>query len=731
MCAATVAVCIVTALIYITPQTYNIAQGEIAPETITSPRDFVDEAATQRLREEAKAMVGPSYRVDTDISQTVMGRFEQDLNAFEEVRAYAQDAYIQQQNSIKAQVDEGIASANAQNQNSDNEPVPVPTPYIIPEFNPRNVNWIDLLSQEQLELLREKMPEYSLYDDLMTVISMSAEDLTAIRNTVLESVQGELYNGIYADDEKNASSQLSEDISRALRLSLDNELLINRLIQNDLGANLVFDEVKTEAERNNAALQVASVEYKTGENIVEKGNRITTEQYDLLTQLGMVSAETASGLPYYAVVIYIGFVFALYILFLCVFNKRLIRDTKKAAILSILTAVSFVLTAVAHLISVHLFPIILFVILGAVLLSPKNALVYSLFLSLLLTAVTSRDTQLISNLGMISLLTTITGSFFAVYILKDMKMRSRLILAGIVAAVPGVVIELICRLLRIVNLGQFFFNSAIMATSGLICGIAAIGVLPIIETLFKLTTPTKLLELSAPNNPLLSRLMVEAPGTYHHSVIVANLAEAASNAVGGYSLLARTGAYFHDIGKLENPMFFKENQKNNVNPHDELNPWESASVIRRHPSDGVALMKKEGMPPELLEITSDHHGNSLVGYFYAKALETGKEVNEADFRYSAKPPASKEGAIIMLADAVEAAVRSMDNPSKEEIEAVVNKLIKQRYDDGQMDNAPLNRRDLSKIAEAFVNVFSGVYHQRIKYPEIKIHGVMGDEDNVL
>ncbi len=565
---------------------------------------------------------------------------------------------------------------------------------------------------------------------MMTVISWPQSDLNDLDNTVMKEMQQEMHDGIASDDLETAKSSMVSDVARQLRLSISQESTLEKLIDNDLDTNLEFDEAATNAERQAAVENVQPKEYKRGENIVTKGNRITAEQYELLRELGMLSSEGTSSRTYAAVFVYITLMFAMYVVFLATFNKRLLGDTKKVAILSILTAVAYVTTAVAQLVSVHVYPIILFVILGAVLLSPKNAMVYSVFLSLLLMSVTTNGQDLMSRESLVILLSTLVGSFFAVYILKDMRFRSRLLWAGVVSAVPGVVIETILWMLRIINSQQLMFNSAVTAASGLLCGIASIGVLPIIENTFRLTTPTKLLELSSPSHPLLQRLQVEAPGTYHHSVLVANLAESASNAVGGYALLARVGAYFHDVGKLENPLFFKENQRNNFNPHDNFSPWESSAIIKRHTTEGAAMLKKHNMPPELITITREHHGNSLTGYFYAQALETGKKVNENDFRYDSIPPTTKEGAIIMLADVVEAAVRSLDRPEREEIEETVNRLIRERYDDGQLDNAPLNRMDLNKISTAFINIFSGVYHQRIQYPEIKIHGVI-DEDNVL
>jgi len=741
MVVGALAICIVAAIISITPQTYDITQGGIAPETITAPEDFVDELATRRLEEEAQAMVGPSYKINTELSQQIIQKMSDDFDSLEEARAYVENAYKAQQAAIQEQVNESITNAESANAQAAAQPsgsaapaaspVPVPTPYEIPAFDASSADIQALLTEEQMQEVTALLPEYLDNEDVLNVIEMTQGDITSLKNDVMQKVQQILHDGIQADDEEAVKRSIVSETARQLRLSLGDETLVGKIVSNNVSANLEFDEEATQKEREEAAAMVVPKEYKSGENIVEKGKRVTAEQYELLKEMGMLSSENTSMRPYYAVSLYIVLMFALYIAFLAIFNPRLLSDTKKVAILSILTALSYIITAVAQLIAMHIYPIILFVILGAVLLSPKNALVYGVFLSLLLASVTTNGQELISRESFMILLTTLTGSFFAVYTLKDMKLRARLILAGVVSAVPGAVIEVICMLMRVINMQQMVFSVGIIAASGLLCGIASIGVLPIIENLFKLTTPTKLLELSAPSHPLLQRLMVEAPGTYHHSVIVANLAEAASNAVGGYALMARVGAYFHDIGKLNNPMFFKENQRNNFNPHDNFSPRESSAIVKKHTEDGVAMMKKYKMPPELLTITREHHGNSLTGYFYAQALKSGEEVDEREFRYDAVPPTTKEGAIIMLADVVEAAVRSLDNPDREEIEETVNRLIKERYDDGQLDNAPLNRADLNKIAEAFINIFSGVYHQRIKYPEIAIHGVQNNEDNVL
>jgi putative nucleotidyltransferase with HDIG domain len=243
--------------------------------------------------------------------------------------------------------------------------------------------------------------------------------------------------------------------------------------------------------------------------------------------------------------------------------------------------------------------------------------------------------------------------------------------------------------------------------------------LPYLESGFGLTTSVTLLELANPSHPLLKQLLMEAPGTYHHSLIVANLAEAAAEAVGADPLLARVGSFYHDIGKLKRPYFFIENQLG-PNPHEKISPNLSTLIITSHVKDGLEMAKKAKLPKVIQDIIVQHHGNSLVSFFYRQAEKNSdsKEVlREEDFRYEAPVPQTKEAAIILLADAVEAAVRSLNKPAAGRVEAVVRKIIKEKLDDGQFDQCNITLRELDIIAQTFVRILSGIYHTRIEYPE--------------
>ena len=240
--------------------------------------------------------------------------------------------------------------------------------------------------------------------------------------------------------------------------------------------------------------------------------------------------------------------------------------------------------------------------------------------------------------------------------------------------------------------------------------------------MFDVPTAARLSELSNANHPLLRQLMTEAPGTYHHSVMVAAMAEGAAQRVGADPALARVGAYFHDVGKLRRPLYFKENQRQGENIHDTLPPAESAAAIIAHQKDGVVLLNKYKLPSAVIQIAYEHHGNSLMTYFYHKAVQEqdGKSISQKPFRYPGARPTTKESALVMLADSCEAAVRSLpQDASRETVEEMVHKVITGKLEDGQLSQTPLTLLELTEIERSFLKTLSGIRHERIEYPDMK------------
>jgi cyclic-di-AMP phosphodiesterase PgpH len=287
-----------------------------------------------------------------------------------------------------------------------------------------------------------------------------------------------------------------------------------------------------------------------------------------------------------------------------------------------------------------------------------------------------------------------------------------------------------------VSLSTILMGLLLGVISGILSAVLMIGALPFLENGFSITSMIRLLELSNPNHVLLKRLLLEAPGTYHHSLMVGNLAEASAEAIGANPLLVRVGAYYHDIGKVKRPEYFVENQRGYNEPHNKIAPALSALIIISHVKEGVEMAREAHLPQIIIDFIAESHGTSLAKYFYSRAIEEEGEgmVHEDSFRYEGPKPHTKEVALVMLADAVEAAVRSLTNPDLDSIRAMVHKIIRDKLNDRQLEECDLTFKDLDVIANSFCNVLEGVYHKRIEYPDIvteftKRRERFGDDDH--
>lgn len=261
-------------------------------------------------------------------------------------------------------------------------------------------------------------------------------------------------------------------------------------------------------------------------------------------------------------------------------------------------------------------------------------------------------------------------------------------------------------------------GAAVASAAG--SAVAALGSFVVVGNLFGITTSFQLLELANPSQPLLRRLLLETPGTYHHALMVGNLAERAAEAVGADPLLARVAAYYHDVGKLANPLAYIENQADGENVHDELAPEESVALVKAHVAKGIDLAYEYHLPKPIIAFIPQHHGTALISYFHARAKDRAQKVDDASFRHAGPKPQSREAAILMLADGVEASVRSLGEHDEPAIRAMVDRIIRERLDDGQFDECDLTLRDLEHIREAFVVQLLGMYHRRVEYPQNKI-----------
>jgi hypothetical protein len=325
----------------------------------------------------------------------------------------------------------------------------------------------------------------------------------------------------------------------------------------------------------------------------------------------------------------------------------------------------------------------------------------------------------------IALASLIAGAL-AVYTVRDMKNRTQIFRSlGFI---------FLGYALTIIALGLERFESpAVVAAqlayslvNAIISPVLTYGLLIFLEKTFRVTTDLSLMELAQFNHPLLRMLSEQAPGTYHHSMTMATLSEAGAAAVGANDVLARVGAYFHDIGKIVKPTYFVENQKGSRNRHDKLSPRMSSLIIAAHVKDGMALAREHHLPEQVVDFIPMHHGTTRMDFFYNTALELARndpdetkidEIKEQDYRYPGPKPQTKETGIMMLADAIEAAVRTIDEPTPQRLEQTIEELIKKRFEEGELDECPLTLKDLTRIKSAFLGVLVGIYHTRVKYPD--------------
>lgn len=546
---------------------------------------------------------------------------------------------------------------------------------------------------------------------LEAIATLSLEQFDHFAQTMANLVLTSMETPISEDGLRDArdSFQISvETTGLTTDLSQAATLIGRQLIQ----PNLVLDTEKVNQARQAAMDAVEPALIMQGEVIVRKGDVVRSEHIQLLRDVGLIK----TGRDYAALAgLTLLVIFLMTLLGVFLYQNRhdiLTNDSLLGLVGSILVAMLFL---------GKLFSLISWA--GAPYLNP-SALAGLLLTLLIDSQVASLTTVVLAILLMVTndfswtigIITIISG-LAAILSISKVSQRGDLMRAGFI--VGGVNFLLMITLGLVGKDGSLIFHSYLGLLSGVLASIVAIGVLPYLESLFKITSPIRLLELSNPNHPLLRRLMLEAPGTYHHSILVGNLAEAAAEAVGADGLLARVGSHYHDIGKLKRPYFFVENQVGMDNPHDKMAPSLSTLIITSHVKDGVELANEFKLPPVVMQFIAQHHGTDLVRFFYHRAAEASEDnsVEERDFRYPGPKPHGKEVAIVSLADATEAAVRSLSKPNPGKIEGLVRKIIKDRLNSGELDESDLTFQDMDRIANAFVKVIMGMFHSRVEYPE--------------
>lgn len=556
-------------------------------------------------------------------------------------------------------------------------------------------------------------------DDVISYLLNSSTDISKIiisSNQVLDEI---LEDGVTEFDlSEKLDNKIASKIERGFsRIQVKSIIFLTR---NVIAPNMVIDELATDIARKNAINSVKPITktFEKGEKIVASQEVVTRVQKAALQKIGYNIAEfNRTGIMGIFCIVAICLLTLIY--YLVNYDSKYILPSYMSLIS--LLSISVVIAAVflPSSIPVYILPFAAMAILMTIFTNPRIALLTSILLIVMIGTALQYKVDAISVFVIAVMVAIFTASKI------NFSQRIDLIRAGINISLANVLVILSMYLLQSsfieVNLPSMGFDVLLGFISGIISGVIALGTLPLIESTFKIITPFGLAELASHNQPLLKRLQFEAPGTYHHSLLVSNLAEAAAESVGANPILCKVGAFYHDIGKLKRPLFFIENQSyfGIENPHEKLNPRLSKMVVTAHPKDGVEIAKEYNLPTVIHQFITQHHGDSIASYFYNQALkEEGVEnVLEDQFRYTGAKPNTKETAILMLADAVESAVRSLKTPTQEEIELMIDKIIKGRLHDGQLSNCPLTLKDLKTIAATFNRILRGMQHHRIKYHE--------------
>ncbi len=484
--------------------------------------------------------------------------------------------------------------------------------------------------------------------------------------------------------------------------------------------NLVVDDNATEIARINAKNSVKpyKVTIEKGDKIVFEGEPITRLKRDALREAGynVYELNWQGVLSIYILVLLVSVIFLSYLKF---FEKTFMepRYLSLAAVLSIIVCAIGVVIPTGF--SPYIIPLPVVIIIASIFLSPRVAFLLTTLIATVMTLGIQYKAQFMIVFILLALIGMITISKIKYTRRFDLiKLGFRLGGAGLLIMLS---LYLIDKCLIDVDNTLILRDCTFIFANTIISSILALGLSPLFESTFHIITPYGLAELGDHNQALLKRLQMEAPGTYHHSLMVSTLCEAAAEAIGANPILARVGAFYHDIGKLKRPLFFVENQSyfSIENPHNNLTPRLSKMVITAHPKDGVELAKEYGLPNVINDFILQHHGEGIAKYFYNQAVaeEGADNVKEEQFRYTGPKPNSKETAILMIADAVESAVRAMKGATSEEIEQIIDKIIIERLNDGQLEDSPLTLKDLKIIAATFSRVLRGMQHNRIKYQE--------------
>ena len=558
-----------------------------------------------------------------------------------------------------------------------------------------------------IEIAKERSGEASSFKSEYCA-RLPEDEFQEFRTAVTEAQQNIMNNGITEKEEalNEAKSLIMDKLKSDAAAAAGVEIL-----NNTLEVNKFPSETKTVEEIERAKSNVPSVTYKENQIIVRRGDIVTEAQYFVLSELGLISGDESMRIwQIIGVALFMIMCFVIAAVYIRINGNKKLFTPKINTMVCIAALLSLCISLLSTVGTVNKY--ILPVAAGAAILAILAEVKFSLLMNVLITSAAAIAT----GGDMYYFFSVFVSGCICIYLFSNIAQRRKLVFSSLLFSVLTGAAYFAIGLIQSVEIKESLMRALFGAVSALITSVIVMGTLPFWENVFDIITPFRLSDLANPNQPLLKRLLLEAPGTYHHSLMVGNLAEAACEQIGGNYLLARTGAYYHDIGKLLRPEMFTENQYG-INPHDTLEPKESAQIIIKHISDGKALAQEYKLPDAIKRIIFSHHGKTAVVYFLNKAQRLGETVNEDDFRYPGDLPATREEAVVMLADSCEAAVRSLDEKNEVSIKAMIEKIIASKIADSQLRESPITFEELETIQNTFIKVFSGYFHSRIKYPD--------------
>ena len=642
------------------PDKVSLTLGQVRDRDVIAQRtvSFVDEPRTRKLETEVIASVANVYDLDTGAAATA----EDDVSRiFRSVRSVLSDKQL-----------------------------------VRPE--------------EKLGKLRSLLAGVLPEQTLVSLLTFSTAELEALEENSRTILRKYLYRGIRDEEIDSVRKQAIADAEK-LGWGERGVAVVVNITQPHLRPNFVLNTRETDIRKRAAikSIEPVRITVKNGQIVVRKGDVVTEEQMQMMAELGLhraqVGMERILGLALY-VLLMMGMLLA----FFYKFVPDIFVDDRRLLLVGLVVLLTLLIGRIGHFYSDFVTPMAVGPLLTAILVGPCAAVVLCVVAALLFGLIADPNLRIISFV--------MIGGAVGVYSVVKTSQGYSLVRAGLWISIANVVTIFSTGLIEGLDWRQNIVDAAMGAIGGVAAAILSIGLLPYLEQSFRITTSEKLLSLARPNHPLLQRLLLEAPGTYYHSILVGNLAETAADQIGADPILSRVGAYYHDVGKIQRPYFFVENQANMDNPHAKLSPSLSTMIVTSHIRDGLEFCREYKLPEVINDIVGQHHGTSLVSYFYKQAAEGEHSecIIEEDFRYEGPKPQTKEAALIMLADGCEAAVRSIAKPNMSRIENTVRRVINERLRDGQLNECDLTLRDLNVIGDVFIRVLCSTCHSRIEYP---------------